>query len=106
MKLLTIILASYLIVLSLLPCSDKRNVAVSGKENRKISVLVNYQRDHHKTDNCTPFCHCSCCSTTVLFQTVAVVNAHEWKTSIQKVYFVESFVSHDEKSIWQPPQLS
>ena len=107
MKFFTAILACYLVLLSVIPCRDKANTAVNGKEVTTISARTNHQQDNrHKTDACTPFCNCSCCPASAFFQPVPVFTIA--KVAIRASYPITdlTFVSHDDKSICEPPQLS
>jgi hypothetical protein len=106
MKFLATIMAVYLIGLSLLPCNDKQDIVPNGKESVKISVLTDHHEEHHTTDTCTPFCNCSCCSIPAFFHAAALSVHPEGNTKPGKSYLKESFVSHNDKSIWQPPRLS
>lgn len=105
MKLFKTIFAVYLLCLSLVPCSDEYSSIMSRNDEAKISALVHHEASHH-TDACTPFCHCACCATTVLFQTAINGFTHPLMKAAHEFTFDDAFVSFDNKSIWQPPRLS
>lgn len=109
MKLITAIMACYLIVLSVLPCScrDRHDSAFNSKTEVSISANNNYHQDNpYKSDACTPFCSCSCCPASAFFQPATVFSVIKMENKISHLLPDLAFVSHEDKSIWQPPQLS
>lgn len=105
MKLLTLIWALYLAMLSFAPCSDA--------DNSCEDVVSVQPGDHNhngdRDDNCTPFCHCSCCSINI-----AVYNFNLAESIVPMELFVEkkvtirkiSHTSDYSGNIWQPPKIS
>jgi hypothetical protein len=87
-----------------LPCGDVDNCA---NEN---PITISLQKEHnpkeeHKEDNCTPFCHCACCASTIIFQ-VNIAEKQSVKYFSQKKYspIIISFSTNNANNIWQPPK--
>jgi hypothetical protein len=94
----------YLLVLPCLPCKDSVDCANENKTSYGINKESS-PKENHKEDNCTPFCHCNCCSTPCFY----FVSGKE-KTNT-KIYTVKKFILLDEvftsnniNAIWQPPR--
>ncbi len=104
MKLLTLIWALYLVALSLAPCSDAVN---NCEDNAIVEQTDNHDHNKDQDDNCTPFCHCACCSINI-----AVYNFSLEEALRTPEYFVEKKtifrdISHTADyygNIWQPPK--
>lgn len=108
MKFITAIMACYLIVLSVLPCRDRHAGAFNNKMEVSVSADNNnkHQANPYQSDACTPFCTCSCCPASAFFQPAAVFSFLKIENKVSYLIPDLAFVSHDDKSIWQPPQLS
>lgn len=107
MKYFTAIMACYLLVLSLLPCRDRQRAAMNSKEMVTISALTDAHPDNQpKTDACTPFCTCSHCPASAFFQPVSIYSIPKIDNRIAYIIPDLDFISHEDQSIWQPPQLS
>lgn len=113
MKIVIHIFTIYMIALALVPCGDGGGGIVeilnhlSGVEHEHIA-----DHDQHSNDcgddMCTPFCICSCCSSTVdvpvelPFQLKSLPPKPENKPSFFSNVLPTSF----HHSIWQPPRFS
>src|ERR1043165_568549 len=102
MKLFTFLFSIYLLFLTCMPCGD-----VAGEENRLgKQTAIEKEMDHHNhtTKACTPFCCCSCCSTSVIFQAFILIDIY--KPTFQSVNgdYCAFYISKDFHSIWQPPR--
>lgn len=107
MKLFTVLMACYLMLLSVIPCRDKQTVPLNSKEVATISAVSDNQHDSkHNTDTCTPFCNCSRCAASAFFQLLPSFTITKVEITISYPIPHMTFVSHEDKSIWQPPQLS
>jgi hypothetical protein len=99
MRFLAPFLALIVLSLSLIPCSDKMGVS----DTANVETHSDHSGSH--IEDCTPFCTCSCCSTSVVFSPEAIVIAKVPLQLSQNSFFYqegESFFSH---SIWQPPKI-
>lgn len=92
-----IIMAAYLV-----PCSDVSIVEGNTKYESVKNTADNHQ---NKTDECSPFCSCSCCSLPTVAQTFFTVAFHPpFYSPVYKDYRQGEFVNVS-LPIWQPPQL-
>ncbi|TKC08703.1 DUF6660 family protein [Pedobacter frigoris] len=105
MRALAIFCVIVVMVLNMVPCADAHDHA-----DAPIALSFS-SSDHAKSheapleDACTPFCHCSCCASSIVLKLVADLNPpfsiHQ--TSIAMHFEGRSIaVSH---SVWQPPKL-
>jgi hypothetical protein len=91
--------------LSCFACNDSEECNV--QEDAKISVTDNHQQHNHDSENCTPFCTCSCCAVSTFYSNAA-------KTNTSNVVFISAkyplyniaFNTDVYYSIWQPPKIS
>lgn len=107
MRLFVFIFSTYLLALSIMPCTDMQN----GQDDRS-SHQLEQTRDNHSdsSDLCSPFCLCSCCGTVsenlLQFEAFdfskAKTNATLQLTSYYNPYFIAGFYGN----IWQPPKVN
>jgi hypothetical protein len=97
------LLAACIIIFVFLPCSD-----VCGSHKHIASNNLEVTHGHHQdaSDDCSPFCSCSCCATTMTtnyfpsFQFVPHL-------SFQKFFILDLvFRSKNVSNIWQPPKFN
>ena len=103
MRLISFILSIYFLVLTLVPCVDQYMDA----NGNKIEILAKKLPDnpHDGLDHCSPFCSCSCCSTSVyLVKTIINTSNISIPISVKFTYF-QSFISAFSSKIWQPPKF-
>jgi hypothetical protein len=88
-----------------MPCTDGAK-AMSGKAKQEVVKASHQQDNHSKKDGCSPFCSCSCCTSTPVPQMMAEIVLI--KPELIKKYnpFYSSSIKGISLSIWQPPQLS
>jgi len=107
MKWFTIIWAIYLMVLSIVPCSDAHN-----RCNTSKTIAASEQSHQHSQDNddvCAPFCHCSCCSLSIAIINPDFFNGNKPLAAYpaEKVFIRDfSFLSNYYGNIWQPPKIN
>jgi hypothetical protein len=104
MKILAFILSLYILILTAIPCIDK----VQDHAKQTIEIAQNPADHQHgqESDQCSPFCSCVCCATSVIHPDYSI---HFKSFSFLQEKFSEqtfSFVSSHFVSIWQPPKLS
>ncbi|WP_367916120.1 DUF6660 family protein [Leadbetterella sp. DM7] len=106
MRLFAYIFSIYILALSVVPCSDAYNDCQNDTAYKEYSQAHNHHTDHN--DNCSPFCTCTCCSTSVNLK----FTSHKFQitklvVSSQITYPVRdfSFVSNYYGNIWQPPKI-
>lgn len=104
MKFFTFIMAFLVLALSCLPCADQD---VDVKDNNAKTELSKSTDGAHKShdDCCSPFCHCSCCSTYLVAQSIPFFAF----TRVYSSAYFETLVDDDlieiSLPVWQPPQL-
>lgn len=101
-------MAFYILVLSVLPCSDAHNSCNENKIELTKGVEHNHGQDHD--DVCSPFCICACCGTTITFQVISspipIVAKIDFKVP-QKIAIRDfSIISCYTGKIWQPPKFN
>jgi hypothetical protein len=105
MKIFAFIMAFLVLALSIMPCMDDNN---EFKGNQKTAISKsNSQQEHSESDDCSPFCNCSCCSTSLIHQVPTLIYFQkpafqEKNYSLHKPWFYSNISS----SIWQPPKLA
>ncbi|KVV15856.1 DUF6660 family protein [Flavobacterium sp. TMP13] len=108
-KIKTIILSIYLILLSCLPCADtKVNEFHIDSISTSIANNSHSHTNEKHTDLCPPFCSCNCCAAQVLSFNPAVVFIFikENQLILSPVpTYSSTFQSNFFGSIWQPPQI-
>jgi hypothetical protein len=107
MKWFTAIWAFYLMVLSIVPCSDAHNLCNTTQAT--MAAEQTHRHDQDKDDICTPFCHCSCCSVSIAILTPGFPgeNRHAATYVDNKIFIHDfSFLSGYYGNIWQPPKIN
>jgi len=94
-------MAIIVLVQSILPCADATEVA--NKAKTTVSKAASQQLPQR--DDCTPFCHCSCCASFAVVQFTAEVKAPVAVTNIQETVHIPSNIIQVTLPIWQPPRL-
>ena len=102
MRCLTFIMAILVLSLSCLPCGDVEATVL--KEGKATYELSKCSTDDEHEDNCSPFCHCSCCAGFSIHHQVAVLQ-QPWllfaPTHVAR--YIES-IREVSIPVWQPPQ--
>ena len=89
-----------------MPCGDNDDCQNQGIE---LSALADNDHSDHEgdTENCTPFCICTCCGQTFSGAFVS------YSLSLHIPFIVENFILYNASftsevylSIWQPPKIS
>lgn len=106
MKSFWLIFSFYILILSVLPCTDKEEC--NEPTQTHISINTEHQNHNHETEHCSPFCICACCGTNIsitFFTTFQIIERPIFNTSISYSLFNEHIKSNFFGNIWQPPQL-
>ncbi len=106
-KVLTFILAFYILVLSAMPCGDMHNDCNGSNAKTELSQNHDHQKD--KDDYCSPFCTCSCCSASIValdFKPFQLKKPAEFSITQKLTIRNFSFVSNFYGNIWQPPKIN
>ncbi len=107
MKNLWLLFSIYILILSVLPCTDVEECNYPSQT--PISITTQHQDHKHEKEHCSPFCTCACCSTSF---SISYLNAFQisaklvFNTSISYPLFNENIKSNFFGNIWQPPKIS
>ena len=107
---MTIILALYVLGLSVWPCADEA-MSTNRQERGAVAIAASVPvpvpvHDHH--DACTPFCTCACCAATINiaphfnYNVMPMVELVPIATAIFQ--YVPVQWASPLSAIWQPPQ--
>lgn len=105
MKALSLFLCLYLMLLSVLPCSDVEEC------NESIQMSISQSIDHdnhsHEMELCSPFCICVCCGQFTNFTNTSTdliqITAY---SATEPVMHQSGFPLDVHLAIWQPPKIS
>jgi hypothetical protein len=102
MKVLTLILTLYILVLIAIPCVDRLFEGTSHTTEHAGSAGHNHENEE---DHCSPFCDCNCCGTLVLsIETIVLPEAAAIPAKVV-FWYPTKFISEPYRSIWLPPEL-
>lgn len=107
MKLISVLMAIYIMVLSIVPCTD----GIS-QIDLYPTIEISVEEDHHDhthdaEDSCTPCCVCSCCGTVMMVPSISSIS--RYRVDLAPTYqFPYTFdYSFDYKNgVWHPPTFS
>lgn len=102
MQIVFYIMAFLTLSLSFVPCGDKFDTA---EVHAKSELNNSDHHSHSDADTCTPFCHCSCCSSLSFTQTSNLINFPIAVDKV-KVFHLPSEIIDAAIPVWQPPQLA
>ena len=106
MKSFWLIFSFYILVLSVLPCTDKEECNEPIQTN--ISSNTKHENHNHDKEHCSPFCTCACCGTNISFTSFTafqIIERPVFNSSMSYSLFNEYIKSNFFGNIWQPPQL-
>ncbi|WP_114790605.1 DUF6660 family protein [Niabella yanshanensis] len=109
MKLFTLVFSLYLMVVSLLPCSDARNECNSSSGQSQVEQASNHNHQNDHNDICSPFCACTCCNIIAGFalQPIKAIDLKPGLTgTLQYPVHSTFFISAYFGNIWQPPKIN
>lgn len=107
-KFLWLLFSIYLLSISVLPCTD--DIECHEKASTTYtSSNEPHQNHHHDTEQCTPFCSCSCCGVVTISHKLVYFDVVEKvgyplpsKTfSTYSSAYLQGFLSN----IWHPPKV-
>lgn len=105
-RLTYIILAVYIFLCALYPCTDSD--MHTGPIQEGIAILSDHDHSHSgvELDICSPFCICSCCSANIR---LSVPNQIEQTYVEHNTVLISQYIEHPvldvSLAIWQPPKL-
>ena len=106
MKVFALFMACLVLLLSVQPCADNDESTILTFTNTKTANDPAQHEDKTHNDNCTPFCHCSCCAGVSIDHIVTdIVQPYLHLTNA----FLPSLATdllQVSLPVWQPPCLS
>lgn len=103
MRIFSYILVMVVLVLNLVPCADAHDTDV---EN--ATVYATEQESSHSStgaDDCTPFCHCSCCAASTTLKMCGSLKSPFHSFTTAELHYIEDSYPSISHTIWQPPKL-
>jgi uncharacterized protein DUF6660 len=101
MRFLSFLCLLIVLVLNFVPCADAHEM----EETQSVVTASGQQELPSHTDDCTPFCHCSCCASTVVVKlTASPAVPFKISTSAHIPHF-EGNSMEVSLSIFQPPKV-
>src|SRR5690554_5376148 len=105
MKLFSILLAIFIILLDIAPCGDEKDCDLNSEQYTTLIDSSNHTDKPHIEEACTPFCTCTCCSISI----VVVDASSAISTLIQKTDIAINLATSSplsaQFSVWQPPKI-
>ena len=90
-----------------MPCADR--VECNDLAKTEINTTENHKDHNHQTENCSPFCICTCCG-------ISVTKYSPTNFTFKKInyfpllkhysFYKFNYSSIEVCNIWQPPKLS
>lgn len=111
MKIISVILAFVILILSAIPCDDIAPVegdamASIQYDTSTVDSTSEHSEEHKESDLCSPFCTCVCCSSIVLKPVLSYPNlVSETPSSLLITDYSELFSNDYLSKIFQPPQV-
>ena len=101
-KVLTVLMAFYVLVLIFAPCVD-HDLSVDPNPRPLIcSATLPIHQDQH--DCCTPFCTCSCCSAPFEVLKTFFISQDFSLSETLTFFFNSRFQTRYDFTIWEPPK--
>lgn len=102
MKSFSLICAILVLVLNFVPCADAQETV--DRYNQVLCQQSKTEHPHPISDNCSPFCHCSCCASSSIVQLfyLNITPEIQYKNALIP-YFLRDYIAIS-LPIWQPPQ--
>jgi hypothetical protein len=104
MKYLAIIFSLYITLLTLMPCQDGEDISPRIAHTSSIQKPINGV-EHNGQEICTPFCTCSCCSTSRHLITASNDEIVIYGISVPYATYKVPAIADQLLEIYQPPQI-
>ncbi|TCK80822.1 DUF6660 family protein [Albibacterium bauzanense] len=106
MKLFSIFLAIFFILLDIAPCGDQIDCNLDPGQKTTLVDSGNHPDKPHTEEACTPFCSCACCSISIAgVDASSTLSAYIPKTDLA-INLATSFPLSAQFSVWQPPKIA
>lgn len=103
MRLFSSILIIIIMAIHLVPCSDAYALAKKNTDTEFVKKGADQQ--HEKSDECSPFCSCSCCAIPSIAQSRLTITLHPPFFPPHYPEYPRGNFIDISLPIWQPPQL-
>ncbi|GBL35485.1 hypothetical protein EMGBS15_10800 [Filimonas sp.] len=106
MKLSWLLLAFYILVLSVIPCSDEGECDTVSFSTEQWQQQSHENHEHHK-ELCSPFCTCACCGISIAYTVVPFfMPVRKIDKVLERIipFSPESYSKEISSIIWQPPR--
>ena len=103
MKFFAFIMACTILTLSFMPCLDGASEMNSLKAKTELSKS-NSQGDKDHNNDCSPFCHCSCCAGFSINHIIASVSNLEIVCNKDFASYLPENIIKVSFPVWQPPR--
>ena len=101
MRVFSMICVMVVLVLNFVPCADLHE---DSKAETSFAI-ADHHNDTSTADNCTPFCHCSCCASTVVVKIFATPSVPFNITFPSYILHFEGDAKDVSLPIFQPPKI-
>ncbi|WP_157447121.1 DUF6660 family protein [Cytophaga aurantiaca] len=107
MRIFIAIFSIYIIVLSMMPCTD---AVTCEKDIHTKEQTATHQHNHREdeADSCSPFCVCACCGVSgVIFSSPKLffIRTKKATTPVLASTYNSEFISTYYYTFWQPPKI-
>jgi hypothetical protein len=105
MKIFAFIMALMVLGMSCLPCGDSSFATDYAKAKVEMSKRTN-QEDQDHNENCSPFCHCSCCAGVSITPPLSINTTVAIAFCRSFSFYSSSELIEVSLPVWQPPQIA
>jgi hypothetical protein len=105
MKFVAFIMAFLILSLPVLPCADDGSAPDADKAKTEIVQQHSQPEEQEHNDNCSPFCHCTCCAGVSISHIFTIVSSLLLMDGKSYTSYLPDHLIEYSSPIWQPPQL-
>jgi hypothetical protein len=108
MKPTSLAIVVYLVFLLTQPCQDVfANASEIKSGDRMVAAIGETTETENQSDECSPFCICSCCSISAAYHSFVTVSSVRRSAELHRTLAVDYLGLNTKSfsgSIWQPPK--
>jgi hypothetical protein len=104
MKFFALIMAGVVLALSLFPCTDAVCAARAELIKTEFAKQLPAKDNEHK-EECSPFCHCSCCAGFSINHWLLSISPLPSKNGNNLSVYITAQLINISIPVWQPPKL-
>ncbi|HMS66525.1 MAG: hypothetical protein IPL23_27325 [Saprospiraceae bacterium] len=106
MKIFTFILSIYILVLSIVPCTDGIGYYIDYELPQQPMDQQSHDHSNQNQDHCSPFCICACCSSLVIIPLTHEMAQIKFDLSASYLHHYTFDYTFDyNKGVWHPPSI-